>query len=373
MGLWDKLKNELIDIVEFLDSSDNTLSWRFERRDNEIKNGAKLTVRPGQIAVFVNEGQYADVFKEGMYALETSNLPLLSTLKGWKYGFHSPFKAEVYFLSTKHFNDQQWGTMAPITLDDPRYGMIEVKAFGTYGFQIVDPIKFHEKFVATDNHYTTEELKKNMMGAMGGYIMDVMGELGLTYDVFAKKNQETSAAVLAHLKKHYEKYGLDMLEFNIMGMNLTDQFKKEIAELSRLDKINMQKLTQYKTANAIEKSAENPNGGAGMGMGFGMGMGMGQMMSQNLAGMNNNMNQQNNSGGGAPPPLPGQVKFFVAVNGQQHGPYEMSQMQQMIQAGQVTKESMVWKEGMAAWAAAGTTPELASIFGSTPPPVPPPM
>ncbi len=253
MGLWDKLKNELIDIVEFLDSSDNTLSWRFERKDNEIKNGAKLTVRPGQIAVFVNEGQYADVFKEGMYALETSNLPILSTLKGWKYGFHSPFKAEVYFLSTKHFNDQQWGTMSPITLDDPRYGMIEVKAYGTYGFQITDPIKFHEKYVATDNHYTTEELKKQMMGSLGGFIMDVFGEMGLTYDTFSKKNQETSEAVLAHLKKRFEPYGLTMNEFNIMGINLTDQFKKEIAELSRLDKINMQKLTQYKTAQAIEK------------------------------------------------------------------------------------------------------------------------
>lgn len=377
MGLWDKFKSELIDIVEFLDNSDNTLSYRFERKDNEIKNGAKLTVRPGQIAVFVNEGKYADVFREGLYALATQNLPILSTLKGWKYGFDSPFKAEVYFLSTKHFNDQQWGTMAPITLDDPRYGMIEVKAFGTYGFQIVDPIKFHEKFVATDNHYTTEELKKNMMGSMGGYIMDVMGELGLTYDTFAKKNQETSAAVLAHLKKHYEKYGLDMLEFNIMGMNLTDQFKKEIAELSRLDKINMQKLAQYKTAQAIEKSAENPSGGAGMGMGFGMGMGMGNMMANQMGQMyqqpQNQQPQNFQSGGGAPPPLPGQVKFFIAINGQQHGPYEMPQMQQMIQAGQVTKEMMVWKEGMAAWAAAGSTPELGGMFGATPPPPPPPM
>jgi membrane protease subunit (stomatin/prohibitin family) len=116
--------------------------------------------------------------------------------------------------------------MAPISLDDPRYGMIEVKAFGTYGFQVADPIKFHEKLVATDDHYTTEELKKNMMGAMGGYIMSVMGELELTYDTFAKKNQETSEKVLNLLKKKYEPYGLNMLEFNIMGMNLTDQFKK---------------------------------------------------------------------------------------------------------------------------------------------------
>lgn len=373
MGLWDKFKNELIDIVEFLDSSDNTISYRFERKDNEIKNGAKMTVRPGQMAVFVNEGKYADVFREGLYALATQNLPILSTLKGWKYGFDSPFKAEVYFISTKHFNDQQWGTMSPVSLDDPRYGMIEVKAFGTYGFQVVDPIKFHEKLVATDDHYTTEELKKNMMGAMGGYIMSVMGELELTYDTFAKKNQETSERILNLLKKKYEPYGLNMLEFNIMGMNLTDQFKKEIAELSRLDKINMQKLAQYKTAQAIEKSAENPNGGAGLGMGFGMGMGMGNMMATTLGGMNQpQQQQQNNMGGGVPPPLPGAVKFFVALNGQQHGPYEMAQMQQMAQAGQLTKEMMVWKEGMPAWTQAGTTPELSSLFGSTPPPLPPP-
>src|SRR6478736_190850 len=132
MGLWDKLKGEFIDIIEWLDPSQDTMVYRFERMQNEIKYGARLTVRESQVAVFINEGQIADIFKPGMYTLETQNMPILSTLKGWKYGFNSPFKAEVYFVNTKRFTDMKWGTMNPIMMRDADFGIVRVRAFGSY-------------------------------------------------------------------------------------------------------------------------------------------------------------------------------------------------------------------------------------------------
>jgi len=156
MNLFKKLSGEFIDIIEFLDPTQNTIVHRFERYQNEIKNNAKLVVREGQMAVFINEGQLADVFSPGTHTLNTQNLPILSTLKGWKYGFNSPFKAEVYFVSTKTFIDQRWGTKNPIILNDDRFGMIEVRSFGTYTFKIADPGKFIKEIVGTSGTFTTD-------------------------------------------------------------------------------------------------------------------------------------------------------------------------------------------------------------------------
>ncbi|EKD41767.1 MAG: hypothetical protein ACD_73C00541G0001, partial [uncultured bacterium] len=142
MGLWDKIKGEFIDVIEWTDSSSDTMVYRFERQGNEIKNGAKLTVRESQMAVFVNEGQFADVFTPGLHTLTTQNLPILTTLKSWPHGFNSPFKAEVYFVNTKNFTDQKWGTKNPITLNDPRFGMVEIRAFGTFATRVIEPKLF---------------------------------------------------------------------------------------------------------------------------------------------------------------------------------------------------------------------------------------
>src|SRR3954464_3558934 len=139
MGLWDKLKGELIDIIEWLDDSRDTIVYRFPRYENEIKMGAKLTVRESQAAVFVNEGQVADSYAPGMYTLQTQNMPILSTIKGWKYGFNSPFKAEVYFLSPRQFPDMKWGTQNPVIVRDPEFGMVRLRAFGAFSLRVTDP------------------------------------------------------------------------------------------------------------------------------------------------------------------------------------------------------------------------------------------
>src|SRR5690606_3341285 len=149
MGIFDKLRNEFIDIIEWKDDSGNTLVWRFPRYQDEIKNGAKLTVRESQVAVFLNEGKIADVFGPGMHTLNTQNLPILSTLKGWKYGFDSPFKADVFFVSTRQFTDQKWGTKNPFTLNDERFGFIELRAFGNYSFRVKDAGLFLQEIAGT--------------------------------------------------------------------------------------------------------------------------------------------------------------------------------------------------------------------------------
>ena len=142
MGIFDKLRGEFIDIIEWTDDTQDTIVYRFERHNNEIKSGAKLTVRESQVAVFVNEGQIADVFTPGMYTLTTENLPILSTLKGWKYGFNSPFKAEVYFVNTKRFTDLKWGTANPIMMRDADFGVVRVRAFGSYAMRVSDAARF---------------------------------------------------------------------------------------------------------------------------------------------------------------------------------------------------------------------------------------
>ena len=163
MGLLDKLRGEFIDIIEWTEPSNNDiLCFRFPRYQNEIKNGAKLTVREGQAAVFVSEGQIADVFTPGMYTLETKNLPILSTIKGWKYGFNSPFKAEVYFVSTRQWTDKKWGTQNPVMIRDPEFGPVRVRAFGTYAFKVSDPATFLRQLVATDPSFETYEIANQL-------------------------------------------------------------------------------------------------------------------------------------------------------------------------------------------------------------------
>ena len=154
MALWDKAVAELLDIIEWNDDSVDTLVWRFPRYENEIKYGAQLIVRQAQAAVFVNQGQIADVFPAGRHKLLTENLPLLTTLQGWKYGFHSPFKAEVYFANTRNFTNLKWGTQNPVILRDPEFGPVRLRSYGSYVIRVADPANFIREIVGTNAHFT---------------------------------------------------------------------------------------------------------------------------------------------------------------------------------------------------------------------------
>ncbi|MBI1182781.1 DUF4339 domain-containing protein [bacterium] len=364
MGLFSMFKGELIDIIEWTDESSNTLVYRFERQDNEIKNGAKLTVREGQVAVFINEGEMADVFNPGMYTLSTQNLPVLSTLKGWKYGFDSPFKAEVYFVNTRMFTDQKWGTKNPITLSDERFGMIELRAFGSYVFKVKHPRIFIKEIVGTKGHFTQEEIAQQLRSLIVARFTDAVGESGLPIEAYAANNKELSTLIHNNMRLEFENFGVELVGFFIENISMPEEVKKEIFELSRLNKIDINKLAQLKTAKAIEKAAENPSGTAGAGMGMGMGFAMANQMQQGFS--------QNANGSGSastPPPLPGQAQWYAAVNGQQQGPLAVDDLKTLITSGNINRDTLVWKAGMENWLAAEST-ELKALFSQVPPPLP---
>lgn len=371
MGLFDRLKKELIDIIEWQDTTNNTLVYRFERFQNEIKMGAKLTVREGQVAVFINEGKIADVYQPGMYTLTTQNMPILTMLKGWKYGFESPFKAEVYFVSTRNFTDQKWGTKNPITLSDSRFGMLEIRSFGTFVIKVQDAAVFIKEIVGTDGHFTTEEIQQQLRSMIVTRFTDAIGESGFPVEAFAAKLNELSAYVHEAMKPEFMNYGIDLTKFLIENISMPEEIKKEIFELSRLNAVDLNKLTQMKAAKAMEAAAANPSGTAGAGMGMGMGFAMANQMGQAFTQQQPPQSTQPSAAG--PPPVPGAppaLSFFVAVNGQQTGPFNMDTLKQMAGKQELTKESLVWREGMSNWQPAGDLGELKDVFGSTPPPIP---
>jgi len=378
MGLFDKIKeklsHEFIDIIEWLDYTDDTICHRFERYQNEIKNNAKLIVREGQTAVFINEGKLADVFPAGTYTLNTQNLPILTTLKGWKYGFDSPFKAEVYFVNTHLFTDEKWGTKNPITLNDERFGLVEIRAFGTYAFKISDPGKFVVDIVGTDNNFTNFEINEHLKSLIATRFTDTVGEANLPIELYAANTTELSETCQTVMKPEFESVGISLEKFYIENVSMPEDLKKEIFEYSRIDKLDLDKLTKFKTAKAIEAAAKNEGGTAGAGMGMGMGFvlaqQMGGLMSPQMGGSQQQMQQQP-QGGMTPPPMPAAITYFYAVNGQQAGPATFEQLKALFANRTVNKDTLVWKQGMSGWTALNEVEELkAFLGGNTPPPLP---
>ncbi len=376
MGLFDKIKeklsNEFIDIIEWLDYTDDTICHRFERYQNEIKNNAKLIVREGQTAVFVNEGRLADVFEPGTYTLNTQNLPILTTLKGWKYGFDSPFKAEVYFVNTHLFTDEKWGTKNPITLNDERFGLVEIRAFGTYAFRISDPGIFIKDIVGTDNNFTNFEINEHLKSLIATRFTDTVGEANLPIELYAANTSELSETCKEVMQPEFQSVGISLEKFFIENVSMPEDLKKEIFEYSRIDKLDLDKLTKFKTAKAIEAAATNEGGTAGAGMGMGMGFvlaqQMGGMMSPQMGGQQMPPQQQ---AAATPPPMPQAVQYYYAANGQQHGPVSFEQLKSLFANRTVNRDSLVWKQGMSEWAALKDVEELkAFLGGSTPPPLP---
>jgi membrane protease subunit (stomatin/prohibitin family) len=372
MGLWDKLTAELIDIVQWLDDTNDTLVCRFERYGNEIKYNAKLVVREGQMAVFINEGQLADVFKPGTYTLTTQNMPVLATLKGWKYGFESPFKAEVYFCSTRQFTNLKWGTPSPVTMRDPEFGAVRVTAYGLYSIKIKDPAVFIREIVGTDGNFTTESIEDNLRGKIGLRIKEVMPDAGIPIIDLESKVVQLGETMKARIAPAIEVLGLDLTEVQVQDIGLPEEVERAIDKAGAIRAIgNMQAYTQYETANSINDAANNPGGLAAAGVGVGMGFGIGGQMVGAMGSMYTGQVQTAIGGAPvAPPPLPAQTQIYVAIDGQQSGPFDMSRLQQMVQSGQLTRESLVWKQGMAAWDAAGKISDLTALFGAVPPPIP---
>lgn len=373
MGLFDKLRAELIDIIEWLDDNRTTLVWRFPRYQNEIKNGAQLIVRPGQMAVFVYRGQIADVFEPGNYQLKSENLPILGTLLGWKYGFNSPFRSEVYFVSTRQITDLKWGTQNPVMLRDPEFGPIRLRAFGTYALKAIDPKALLKELVGTDGEVEADEIGELLRSIIVNSMSTLLGEKQIAaLDLAANYRGMSEELRKAVQEQIDDEYGLSIPNLQIVNISFPEAVEKALDTRSSMGVIgDMNKFQQYKFGEAMGDAANNPNGGAGDGLGMGMGFAMAsRFMNQPgyvAPGVSGPAGAAN---GGSPPPLAGAVQWHIALNGQSLGPYTPAQVQQAIQTGQLSAESLVWSTGMDQWKPAGQTP-LSSLFQSGPPPLPP--
>lgn len=373
MGLMDKVRGQFIDIVEFLDESRDTLVWRFPRQGNEIKMNAQLVVREGQVAVFESEGKIADVFTPGTYTLETKNLPILSDLKGWKYGFNSPFKAEVYFAGTRLYTDMKWGTQNPITMRDPEFGMVRLRAFGTYGLQIVDASKLLRQLVGTDPQFSTDEVQEFLRQTIVSQVATALGNAKIPMLDLAANQQAIAGTLAGTLTTNLADMGISIPRFVIENVSLPPEVEAALDKRTSMGVLgNLDQYTKFQAATAIGDAANNP-GGAGEGMGLGMGMAMGQQMANSF-----NPQQQSQAAQAAaapsagPPPIPGAPQpYFLALGGQQVGPVAVAEMAARIASGELTPTTLVWQQGMAAWTAASQVPEISGLFGATPPPLPP--
>ena len=360
MGLFEKLRGELIDIIEWTDPTRDTMVYRFERYNNEIKYGAKLVVRESQVAVFIEKGKLADVFEPGTYTLETDNLPILSTLLGWPHGFESPFKAEVYFVNTRRFTHLKWGTKNPVMLRDPEFGPVRLRAFGTYATRVVYAPTFIREIVGTDGIFTTQEITNQLRNLIVAKFADILGESNIPILDLAANYDEMAKFLGEKMGPSFDNYGLEINDLTVENVSLPPAVEEALDKRTSMGVIgNMNTYAQYSAANAMEKAAENPGGMAAGGMGMAMGVAM-------AGGVSQAMNQP-----GSPPPVPGGgLSFHVAVGQQQTGPFDVNVLRQQVSEGKLTPETLVWRQGMANWTAAGQINELKHLFQAGPPPIP---
>ncbi|VAX36327.1 Putative virion core protein (lumpy skin disease virus) [hydrothermal vent metagenome] len=372
-SLKNKLRNELIDIIEWVDDSNHTIAWRFPRYQNEIKNGAQLIVRPGQMAVLVHRGELADVFEPGHYKLTTDNLPLLSTLQGWKYGFDSPFRSEVYFVSTKQVTDLKWGTPNPIMLRDDDFGPVRLRAFGTYTLKVIDPRALLTELVGTDSTFETDEVTELLRSIIVTAFADMLGEQNIAaLDLAAKYREMSDGLREAVCERIDDEYGLEVPQLFIVNISLPEEVEKAIDTRSSMGAIgDMNKFQQFQMGKAVLEAAENPSGGgAGEGLGLGMGFAMANRMVQSPGMMPPGAMPATAGAPAVPPPPPASPAWHIAVNGQTTGPFTMQQITQQITGGQLSRATTVWSAGMAGWLPAGDVPQLTPAFGAVPPPPP---
>jgi membrane protease subunit (stomatin/prohibitin family) len=293
MGLMDWGKAQFLDIVEWLDDTNDTMAWRFPFRGQEIQNGGKLVVRESQTAVFVNEGQFADAFGPGTHTLNTQNLPILATLKGWKYGFESPFKSDVYFLNTKLFNDLGWGTPNPIMMRDADFGVLRIRAFGIYSIRVLDAKSFLKNVVGTNGVFTTADIQEQLRKSLISRFTDALGEAKIPALDLAAKYDELSELLRQKMDPEFQTMGLECSKLFIENISLPEEVEAMMDKRASVGMMApvMGAYTQMQVADSLPLAAQNPGGMAGMGMGLGMGVGMGNMMGQQMGSAMGQMSQ----------------------------------------------------------------------------------
>ena len=289
MALMDFIKKQFIDVIQWTEEADGTLAWRFPMAGMEIQNGGQLVVRESQVAVFINEGQVADVFGPGTHRLTTQTLPVLTYLKNWDKLFESPFKSDVYFFSTRQQIDQRWGTSQPVAIRDKDFGAVRVRAFGNYAYRVKDAKVFHTEISGTRERYTVADLDGQLRGVMLQHISDAVAGSGTPFLDLASNQVEFAAALKAATAPAFEAFGLELLGVTLQNLSLPEELQKVLDQRIGMGIIgqNMGQFMQYQTAQAIPELVKGVGGGgssiAGEAVGLGAGVALGQTLAQQLS------------------------------------------------------------------------------------------
>ena len=371
MTLREFIQGELIDIVEWLESSTDAMAWRFDRPNNELKNGAKLIVRPGQLALFVEQGAVADVFQPGSHELVTKNLPLLSKLRGWKYGFESPFKAEIVFVSTRQFTSLKWGTKTPVMTRDPELGAIRLRAYGTYAVRVRDAESFVRELVGANSAFTVSQIADQIRDMVASRFAELLGEKPIPVLQLAANYRELGEAATEKLAAELARFGVELTQLVVESIALPDEVAATLDQKTRLGLLggDLGSYAQLQAADAIRDSARNQGaGGAGAAIGVGLGMAQqlagaaGQAIKANVPGASNTNATPQTPPPIAPPPLPNAIAIWLGVRGAATGPLDLSALRQHFRDGTLTPDTLAWRAGMSEWKPASQLPELKDVL-----------
>ena len=372
MGIFDFLTGEFIDVIHWVDDTRDTMVCRFEREGHEIKYGAKLTVREGQAAVFIHEGQLADVFTPGLYMLETNNMPIMTTLNHWDHGFKSPFKSEIYFVNTTRFGDLKWGTKNPIMVRDPEFGPTRIRAFGTYTIRVSDAARFLTEIVGTDGEFTMDEISFQIRNIIVQEFSRVIASCGIPVLDMAANTADLGKLIVSQISGTLSEYGLSIPEFYIENISLPPTVEAVLDKRTSMGIAgDLNRYTQFAAAEAMTAAAQNPGGAMGAGIGAGMGMGMAQAMASGPWGAAPQTQQQPAAVAPPPPPPPAEHVWHIVENGQTTGPFSKARLGRMVCDGTFTRDTLVWTAGQDGWKPANDVAELAQLFTVLPPPPPP--
>ncbi|OOY06502.1 SPFH domain-containing protein [Thioclava sp. F28-4] len=372
MGILDFLSGEFIDVIGWTDDTRDTMVWRFEREGHAIKYGAKLTVREGQAAIFVHEGQLADIFGPGLYMLETNNLPILTTLQHWDHGFKSPFQSEIYFVNTTRFNDLKWGTKNPVMARDPEFGPVRIRAFGTYSMRVTDPGKFLTEIVGTDGEFTSDEISYQLRNVIVQEFSRAIASSGIPILDMAANTADMGKLITKAIAPTIANYGLELPEFYIENVSLPEAVEAVLDKRTSMGIVgDLNKYMQYNAAEAMGQPGSGASAGMGAAMGAGIGAGMGMAMGQQMGPWGQIAQQPAAAAPPPPPPPPVEKVWHLAVNGQTQGPFGRGHLGRMVSEGSLTRDSLVWTPGQNGWMRAEDVTELAQLFTIAPPPPPP--
>jgi membrane protease subunit (stomatin/prohibitin family) len=355
MGFWDKIFGEFIDVIDWLDESNDTMVYRFQRYNNEIKFGAKLTVRESQAAIFVNEGEIADVLGPGLYELETSNLPVLSTLLHWDHAFNSPFKAEIYFCNLRRFTDLKWGTKNPIIIRDKEFGVVRLRGFGTYEVRIDDPKKFIKEIVGTDGHFSIDDISNQLRNIIISRFTSIVASSGIPILDLAANYEQLGNYITEKLSSEFSAYGIELTKFIIENISVPPAVEEALDKRTSMGIINdLSKYLEFQTAESM--TSANGSSVASDAASMGIGFAMADKLSRSFGERKGYI------------PEPFEKMYYYAKDSQPIGPLNIDEIENIIKEEEINSQTLMWTSGMEHWEKAKNLEEIESLFNLLSPP-----